>query len=411
MGRERRVMSYMGMSDVLDEFKELDELFDDFLLKRKAVYIFGHGRYAKAFSNYLKQCEISVYGYVVTCPVKEEKWNEEDIINIGELKKRYGAPNSSIVVLLCVDPKFYGEIYPYLMFLGEDLFLVKKLWLDMAVCRCGDKEKISLVIPVCDYCEGIACYGCTVASPIAEHTRYDFNQYISDMRQICKLIGERIIHVNFTGGDVFLHPLLIEFVEFARQMYPEAWISLSTNGIKFNDQTDEFWIRLGKCNVGLNWTLYPIVYPDYSELFDKIKLLTNGGVLFNIIGDGLGEGKNSWSIPYSSQIQEKRDWLFCTFHSDNINTLTLWNGSISLCYSARRLTQLNHRFPNVVQGKIGKAGNIENVTLRTKDIVSSDDIVTFMKSRLAICDHCAIRNRHSMGKWLSSRGELSEWII
>ncbi len=403
-------MSYMGMSDILDEFKDLDTLFEKFLLKRKDVYIFGHGRYAKAFSHYLKQCEISVCGYIVSCPAKEEKWNEEDIINIGELKKRYIAKNSSIVVLLCVDPRFYGEIYPYLMFLGEDLFFIKKIWLDMAVCRCGDKDKISLVIPVCDYCEGIACYGCTVAAPIAGHTRYDYEQYISDMEQIHKLIGERVIHVNFTGGDVFLHPLLIEFVEFARKMYPDAWISLSTNGIKFNDQTNDFWIRLGKCNVGLNWTLYPIVYPDYSELFDKIKSLT-GGVLLNVIGDSLGEGKNSWCIPYSSQIQKKQDWLFCTFHSDNIDSLTLWNGLIALCFSARRLVQLNQRFPNVVQEKIGDAGKVENVTLRIRDIASPDDIIRFMKSRQTICDYCAIRSRHSMGKWISSSGELSEWII
>ena len=36
----------------------------------------------------------------------------------------------------------------------------------------------------------------------------------NDMRQIYEVIGDDVNGINLTGGDVFLHPKLIEIIEF-----------------------------------------------------------------------------------------------------------------------------------------------------------------------------------------------------
>ena len=44
-------------------------------------------------------------------------------------------------------------------------------------------------------------------------------------------------------------------------------------------------------------------------------------------------------------------------------------------------------------------------------IKNCEEIYDFMAKRPILCDYCAIRERHSMGKWLSSHGKFEEWFI
>lgn len=320
-----------------------------------------------------------------------------------------------IGLLLTVNSKYYGELYPALMYLKEDLYMPKQLYMQYAYEHCGNVisgEGIELSIPIIDYCKGISCYGCTAGAPVAEKKKYEFPQFKRDIYDMYHILGDKVNRINLTGGDVFLHPNLAEMTEEIRKLYPEAFISFSVNGIGFDQQEDSLWKRLGECGVTLFWTLYPISYPDYGDTFEKIKRLGKGRIIIYVQGDSGGEGKSSWKIPFNRKKKsEKHDWLFCRLHKDSHNMLILRDGTVRTCFAVRLRDNLERRFEDKIGEALkdnrGEKGNY----MKIADIHSSEEILNFMRKRIPLCDYCALRERHSMGKWMPSRREISEWII
>ena len=402
-------MSYMGMGAITDkDFEELDYLIEDYLPKKEEIWLFGTGRYAQAFYEFLKTCDIKITGFVVSKVEEQCPFSSEPIISIEELRERYKEKN--LTVLLTVGGNYYGEVYPQLMFLGDDLYFLKSTWKEYAVDRCATDD-IILSIHITDFCYGIACYGCGVGSPIAEKNIYEMEQFKKDNYKIKELLGERIKRMCFTGGDVFLHPQLLEMTEFIRTLYPDIEISFLINGILIEKQSDEFWKRMGKCRVRFEWTLYPIKYPDLAKRMKEIETLSEGGVLFTIIGDSMDEDKTSWTLPFSFHKQKKQDRLFCCFHKDNKSVLQLRSGKLAVCYPAMLLPQLHKKFKENLTDEFMKNTAQELISLDVDNIKSPEEIYEFMKKRHTVCDYCAIRERKSVGKWMRSRGEFSEWFV
>lgn len=282
----------------------------------------------------------------------------------------------------------------------------------MPVIGGGVHPNLELSFPIIDYCEEIACYGCTAGAPIAERKIYEVDQFKKDIGTLYKTLGKKVDRINFTGGDVFLHPHLAELTEYVRKIYPEVSISFSVNGIGFDRQEDSLWERLGKCGLILYWTLYPIDYPDYENTIDKIKRLSKNRVEIFVQGDSAGEGKSSWLIPFCMKEKSKSyDWLFCRMHKDSHNMLIVRDGTIRTCFAVRLYQNLEKRFGSKFTEDFRNIGNAASNVLRIEDIDSLDKVYEFMSKRIPLCDYCALRERHSMGKWMRSGGNISEWMV
>ena len=249
-----------------------------------------------------------------------------------------------------------------------------------------------------------------MGAPLAKSSFYDFEIYKKDLQQLKKIVGlGGVQHINFTGGDIFLHPQFVDFVGFARSMFPKAYLDCSTNGLLLKNQSDDVWRELGKYEISFNWTLYPVRYPDLEDIVERITYLSDGKVRLSIIGDGLDENKNSWIIPYSLYKQEKYDWLFCRFHKDNHQCITVRDGKVAYCYSMRRLRWICEAFGSELTEDFKNAANAVSIDLYK--IHSIDELHEWMNSRMDFCDYCAIRERKSMGKWIPSNCEMSEWFV
>jgi len=402
-------MSYMGMEAITNkDFEELDYLIEEYLPQKEEIWLFGTGKYAQAFYDFLKICDIKVTGFVVSKVEEQCPFSSEPIISVEELRERYKEKN--LTVLLTVGWNYYGEVYPQLMFLGDDLYFLKRTWKECAVDRCKTDD-IILAFQTTDYCYGIACYGCSAGSPIAKKNVYELEQFKKDNYKIEKLIGENIKKICFSGGDVFLHPQLVEMTEFIRDLYPTIEITFLTNGILIDKQNDEFWIRMGKCKVRFEWTLYPVKYPNLSKRMKEIEVLSNGGVQFVIIGDSIDEDKTSWKLPFTFHRQKKQDWLFCRFHKDNNAVMALRDGKMGSCCIGRLLPQVKAKFSEKLTEEFLQNTTPELITLDVDSLESAEEIYEFMKKRHKVCDYCAIRERKSMGKWMRSKGEFSEWFV
>lgn len=406
-------MGYMGMDLITKaDYEELDYLIEKLIPSRDEIYIFGRGVYGKSFAKYLTTLGIKIDGFIVSGNCTNDDVNNKDTMVLSDFINYYETSGKSILVLMALSSKFYGEVYPDLMFLQDDLYMVSEKYLLLSQYRCGCSENITLTIPVVDYCTAIACFGCTAAVPVATcKSKYTLEEYMGDMDKIKELIGENVCHVNFTGGDVFLHSELIEMIEYARKLYPQVLIDLSSNGVSFDVPDDNFWVRAGNVGIEINWTLYPIKYKNWGGTVSKIKKLSNGNVKINIVGDSSGESKSSWCLPYTESVEKKQDWLFCGIHKCNTNTLMIYHNSISVCPAPRALNYLTKKFCGELSDSFVENVDYKKHVLTIDQIKNCEEIYDFMTKRPILCDYCAIRERHSMGKWLSSHGKFEEWFI
>lgn len=404
-------MGYMKMEGSLnEELIELDQLFDKFIGTHDEIWLFGAGYYGMAFKKYLEECGVKVAGFVVS---SEEHILQNSVDRIFTIKKfkEYYDKNSNIGLIVTVDPKFYGEIYPKLMFLGKNLYLCKLSWLKFAVDRCGQvDDNICLIIPIIDYCSNIACYGCTMCSPIALKKMYDFEEFRKDFETISEILEKPIRRINITGGEAFIHPRLLEFVALVRKRNEEAIISISTSGLHFLEKNDEFWKELSLYNVIIDWTLYPVDYPDYGKLFKRLEKISKTGVKFAIHGDGWGENKTSWYLPFTMKRQQARDWLLCGFHRDGANCISMRDGVLSTCCVNYAYKQLERKFKDKMSTEFVSDMIDSRNYLRIIDIKEVDEIRKFAVSIKPQCSHCLIRDRRSMGKWMRSQGKYEEWF-
>lgn len=404
-------MSYMNMGKSMqNEIRELDILFDEFILPKDELWIFGTGKYGKAFYRYLRQCDVVIKGFIVS---DEKHKNEQKlpIMTISQFRDYYFQKEKKVGVLLAIDPMHYGNVYPRLMFLKEDLYIVKANWLTCAEKHDCNLDGLNIIIPIIDYCKGIACYGCGVCSPIAQKSKYEFNQFEKDFFMVDKFLHEKVTRINITGGEPFLHPDLLRFVAVLRKTYPTAVISISTNGLSFLTKDDYFWEELGKMNIVIDWTLYPIDYPNMDEFFEKISESKNNQIQFVIHGDEYGDSKSSWLLPYSFEKQKKRDWLFCGHHRDGSNCIDMRDGIIYYCYVNANIKQLEKKFGDKFTESFNESMHDQRNYIKINEIESINQVLKFVKGRHPQCDYCAVRKRRSMGEWMRSKGDFEEWVL
>jgi len=156
-------VSYMGMGEfAINDFEVMDDLFERFIPAHEEIWLFGTGVIGTAFYNYLKECDVEPAGFVVSCPNKPV--GNKPVIDIMEFRRRYEA-GENMGLLLTVDEKYYDEVMPDLMFLGEDIRFLKRLYKALAVDRCGDRNCIfHLAFLIVDHCN-LSCFSCGCSQP------------------------------------------------------------------------------------------------------------------------------------------------------------------------------------------------------------------------------------------------------
>ena len=389
-------MSYMGMGDITrDDFSIIDCMFDVFIPQHSEIWLFGTGAYSEAFDSYLQECGVAVVGFVTSKP-DYKSFRKRPVVSIEQFKNHYSC---EIGLLLTISNRFYNEILPLLSFMQkEDILEIKELHKQSAFDRCGNRQTVPLLaFHIADSCS-LSCYGCTAASPIIKDGGlYDIDNFKTDISRYKEIYTE-VDEINFTGGDVFYNPCFPDFLCEARRLYPNSKVSFSTNGIELVCKDDSFWDILRENKIFVYWTLYPIRYKGYEKTVQKAKELDINLV---VMGDTLGEDKNSWRVPFSEDpISKQYDFLLCRYHRRCAVTI---DGILYPCCAMRQIKHLNEAFYTQIALRDGDSIDIHKS--------SAVEIQEFLKKRPPLCDYCAIRERRNMNKWLPSRGKKEEWIL
>ena len=391
-------MSYLGMGEITQaDFAAMDDLFERFIPSREEIWLFGTGSYARAFHRYLRECGVEADGFVVSSTAGQAPLMENKPVLCIENFKARCKQGKKTGLLLTLDEKYYDEVLPKLMFMGDDLRFIKRKYKQLAIEKCEVPVEIKEVtFDLTAHCN-FSCYSCGKAAPIAEAKFYDFKEFKRELKRFKELFNN-VGKVIFSGGEPTLHPAYMDFLKEVREVYPESEVELITNGIILQNSEDAVWKQLANLRIIVLWSKYPIEYRYFESAVEKAKRL---GVYLKIDAGGDDDKKISWQVPYTEAgMQKHHDFLFCMFHRKCGH---LDRGKYKLCSLAIAIPYLNKRFETNIP--IAEADEIDIYQ------ATSEEILDFSAKRLPLCDYCAIRERRPMGEWLPSKGEKSEWFI
>ena len=245
----------------------------------------------------------------------------------------------------------------------------------------------------------LKCKGCNHYSPLAEDEFLDLTTFANDFERIAYLTDSNVGNIYLLGGEPLLHPELLEFIRIARDFFPNTKLNLLTNGILLLDESEEFWHALGKNDVTLCITRYPI-HLDHSEIEATV-------ANYNLVmeywwhnPDGI-EFK-SWIFPLdlSGKQDPVNSFLMCR---DANKCIFLRDGKLFTCVIPPNIHHFNKYFNQSLE--VCQRDYID--IYQAEDI---DDILKFLSKPIPFCRYCDVNGRKYDLEWQTSKKEIEEWI-
>lgn len=102
----------------------------------------------------------------------------------------------------------------------------------------GRVETRSLEAHIVDHCN-LTCAECCSLSPLLPAWYATPGSVVDDLRKAVKVLNPRVF--KLVGGEPLLHPQLVDVILGVRETGIAPVISITTNGLKLGDMTDDFW--------------------------------------------------------------------------------------------------------------------------------------------------------------------------
>ena len=112
------------------------------------------------------------------------------------------------------------------------------------------------------------CAYCNHFAPLAPQENYSSQSYQQDLEQLKRLFPHEVYDIKLMGGEPLLNPELIQFILLSRKYFPEAQLSILTNGLLLLAMSEEFWKVCTENQIKISVTPY--------SLLDKAKILELG---------------------------------------------------------------------------------------------------------------------------------------
>jgi len=239
-----------------------------------------------------------------------------------------------------------------------------------------------------DHCN-LKCRGCGHFSTLSEKGYADIDSFQRDFDRLASLF-DNILRIRLMGGEPLLHPEVLHFVRFSRLAFPNADISLVTNGLLLHTQSARFWEECSQNRVVVDISGYPIRLDlegvkKKAEKYDARIHISKRATFFkgiNLAGD---------SNP-AAAFRACQDIFECPF---------LQNGRIFPC----ALPALIHIFNNFF-GRSIPISTCDYIDIY--DDINSSDILAFLNRPIPMCRWCLLHR--PTFEWGISEKKIDEWV-
>ena len=223
------------------------------------------------------------------------------------------------------------------------------------------------------------CKSCSHLAPLAKKANFVSRE---EFTRVVKLMRNLIPDAHtfwLTGGEPTLHPDYIKLLKILRDVYPDVYIGIYSNGIKLKEveRDIEFWDFVRENGVVWAVTNYDIPGQYFIDLFNKydcknnLAIIQSGKTFARLTNYSYGQ-----SVSYEKYLQ-------CGWERCKIN---IRNGRIFNCAASEFVDLFNDFFG-------------EKLVLSDKDYLEINDKLTRkhideFRGPMPFCGQCDIRLRH-----------------
>lgn len=254
----------------------------------------------------------------------------------------------------------------------------------------------------------LKCRGCIRFANIAKPQFYDFDQFKIDIVKI-KELNFQPQHITMSGGEPLTNPKTIDFVELTRKYFPDIHLGISTNGLLFTRQSDEWYKRCAACNVELTYTKYPTDLIDYDkihEIGDKYGILIqNINSLSFFTKDTVPQGTRDELDTHHLREPTDLDPVFSKIKKLCIcggDCPAIFNGKVYQCGVVCNVNALNEKYGTnfkVTEDCYVELSKLKNVR----------ELYDFLLKPTSFCRYCYNDENHKF-KWERGVVNKDDWL-
>lgn len=259
-------------------------------------------------------------------------------------------------------------------------------------------KELNFIYALAEHCN-LNCAGCDHFSPIAEPQFADYEEFCRDFKRLSEIFKGKCRRIGLMGGEPLLNPDIEKYLYIARDTFPNAQISIVTNGLLLGNMGEKFFDACIVNSIEIEYTKYPIDF-DYESIHKDIE---KKGILISAYGNTGTVQKTLYSAPLAIDGKESIEWNFenC-FHANNC--IQLKHGRIYTCTIIPNVEHFNKRF-----GKKIPIDEEDGLNIYKSDLME-DDVYRFLVSPKNFCKYCDVKNRIENIPWNISCKSMEEWV-
>lgn len=195
---------------------------------------------------------------------------------------------------------------------------------DQMLCEFRKRKELDrLEIHINAHCN-LSCANCSMFAGLVDgEVNADFDKTKKALLRL-KMIYFHICEIDLIGGEPLLNPQLGDYCVLLRQLFPDAYIFIVSNGILVPQIGRELIGILQNCDIYLSVTYYP----GYSELIRKIRVFCEEN---EIILELLQKRVNFVKL-YDLSGNGSKDEIFHQCKR-KFTIIAMWENELAVCYA------------------------------------------------------------------------------
>lgn len=247
---------------------------------------------------------------------------------------------------------------------------------------------------VADHCN-LNCKGCGHMCPVVKEPSFgDYEQYVKDLKRLKELVWG-VHRIRLMGGEPLLNRELYRFVQVSRDIFPDANISVVTNGLLIPKSEPELLRTMYESDCAFDITCYK----PTEKLIPKIKVICDMyGVKYNM-------------SPVVKEFQKRKtlkgeENIAKAFESCMSNKCAFMrNGKISACGLAFMIEIFNNEF-----GTDMIAGKADIVDLYAPELTGWK-LVKRLNTPMEVCRYCRTFPETFEWESVGFNYKMEDWIV
>lgn len=252
-------------------------------------------------------------------------------------------------------------------------------------------------IHLADHCN-LNCRSCDHYSPLSKKHFPNYNLVKEDMLHLSKITNAKIDKILLLGGEPLLNPNIVNYIVLMRNLFPKTQITIVTNGILLNKQSDSFYKSCVENDILIEITKYPIRF-DYEKIEHFLQFK---GVKYVFVGSTKTKEKTTHRLVLDELGRQDPTYSFnhC-FHSTKCHQY--YNGRIFMCPCCAYVHKINEFFSKnfIIQ---------KEDYLEVKKIKNIQEILQYLSNPIPFCRYCDVDKRSFKNKWSTSLKDKGEWL-